>query len=307
MNTQAIYISRFCNICGNEGEFVRPEAGREGFICSNCSASSRLRAVMYVLGRCLRMGDVPVAGWAPDKRLRILESSGRSSYPMMLKDKFEYYNTEFDPDSELVDKPFSRFADFQNLAYDDEQFDYVIATDVFEHIREDEKALREVFRVLKHNGTFIMTVPYNHEWEKTLVRVKTEGDADIFLLPPEYHGGGGQTLAYRTYGRDLPDRLHAQGFSVGYLDLEVPKHRIVRQAVFIGTKGSSIDVGKFHIVNEEDAEGSPLKVSPLVLFRLFVVAKYNLVSVRHFASEVVRKFTDRFQKPSKRSKKETHW
>lgn len=300
MNSEKEYYSRFCNICGSEGEFVRPEFEREGHLCMNCSASSRLRAVMYVLGRCLDAGDLPVAGWTADKRIRILESSGRSSYPMMLNEKFEYYNTEFNPNSDLIKEPYTRFADFQKLAYPDGEFDFVIATDVFEHVRDDEEAFREVFRVLKRDGIFIMTVPYNHEWPKTLVRVRTEGDVDIFVLPPEYHGGGGQTLAYRSYGRDLLDRLHGYGFSVGYLDLEVPKHAITRQAVVLGKKGSYIDIGKFHVVREDGTDRSPLKVSPLLLFRLFVILKYNLFSFRHFTTELVRKFTDSFRASGKK-------
>lgn len=77
MNLHPEYGVQYCNICGSEG-----------YLCVNCSASSRLRAVMYVLGKCLDAGNLPVAAWKGNKRTRILESSGRSSYPMMLKDKF---------------------------------------------------------------------------------------------------------------------------------------------------------------------------------------------------------------------------
>jgi SAM-dependent methyltransferase len=207
----------------------------------------------------------------------------------MLREKFEYYNTEYDPKSPLTAQPFTAFADFENLAYQDEQLDYVIATDVFEHVRQDDKAFSEVFRVLRKNGAFIMTVPYDHEWEETLVRVKPEGDKDIFLLPPEYHGGGGQTLTYRKYGRDLLKRLQQHGFSVGYIDIEVPRFCIPRQFVFIGVKSSAIDLGKFYsVVDTGGSEHGP-KASPLILFRLFVTLKYNMLSVRHFVPEFIRK------------------
>lgn len=213
---------------------------------------------------------------------------------MMLREKFEYYNTEYDPQSPLTAQPFTGYADFEQLAYPDEQFDYVIATDVFEHVRHDDKAFSEVFRVLRNDGVFIMTVPYNHEWEETLVRVKTEGDKDIFLLPPEYHGGGGQTLAYRTYGRDLLKRLRKHGFSVGYIDIEAPHFCIVRQFVFVGVKSAAIDLGKFYFALDDVGKGKALKASPLILFRLFVMLKYNMFSLRHFASEVIRKLKDKF-------------
>ena len=218
---------------------------------------------------------------------------------MILREKFEYYNTEYNPDSELTKKPFTRFADFQNLAYADEQFNCVLASDVFEHIRDDENAFSEVFRVLKPNGVFILTVPYEHEWAETLLRVKAEGGKDVFLLPPEYHGGGGQTLAYRKYGRDLLDRLRRRGFSVGYLDLEVSKYNIDRQPVFIGMKSTYIDLSRFLVQEKDDISQKALKASPLILFRVFVTIKYNLSSVRHFASEVVRKLSDTFRNRSK--------
>lgn len=283
-----------CNICGSDKGFVKKEHEREGLVCANCGASSRHRAVVYTLGKCMGTGDIPLAAWPGDKAIRILESSGRMSYPMMLKDKFTYYNTEYHADPSVTEQPSKRFADFQRMAYGDNEFDYVIATDVFEHIREDDKAFREVYRVLKPAGTFILTVPYHHEWEKTEIRVKPEGDRDVFLLPPEYHGGGGQTLSYRTYGRDLLQRLDDYGFSVGCLELEVPRFAIGRQFVFVGVKSSYIDLGRFHASSVDEAIVSRLRASPLWLFRLFVTLKYNTFSIRHFVSEVVRKITEKF-------------
>ena len=35
-----------CNICGWEGRYLVPEKGKEGFICSNCSSTSRNRRVV---------------------------------------------------------------------------------------------------------------------------------------------------------------------------------------------------------------------------------------------------------------------
>ncbi len=283
-----------CNICGNEGKFLLKEGGREGNLCANCSASSRHRAVIYAFGLWRGTAGVPLAAWQPEKHLRILESSGRSSYPMMLKEKFEYYNTEYNPESDLINKPFTRYADFQNMAYPDNQFDVIIATDVFEHVREDDKAFAEVFRVLKKEGVFILTVPYDHNLEQTLVRVKVAGDKDIHLLPPEYHGGGGQTLAYRSYGRDLLDRLRRHGFSVGYLDLEVPRNCIDKQSVILGIKDSFFDLTLLQRSAGNGTE-SNVKASPLLPFRIFLIIKYNLFSVKHFIHEIGRRFTDTFR------------
>lgn len=285
-----------CNICGSASDFIRQELQREGFLCSNCSASSRHRAVVYVLGKCMDTGGMPLVAWPSRKEIRMIESSGRGSYPMMLKEKFEYFNTEYQPNVHIGEQPSNRYADFQQLSFPDRHFDYIIATDVFEHIREDERAFPEVYRVLKDNGIFILTVPYDHAREKTVVRVKTDGDKDIFLLPPEYHGGGGQTLAYRSYGRDLLDRLRECGFSVGCLELEVQRHAIVRQFVFVGVRSSYLDLTKFHSEPIDDVAYEKMQVSPLILFRAFLIVKYNVLSLFHFGSEVLRKLNEKLRK-----------
>ncbi len=45
------------------------------------------------------------------------------------------------------------------MLYDDDFFDVVVSFDVFEHIKNDQRAISEVYRVLKENGVLIFTVP----------------------------------------------------------------------------------------------------------------------------------------------------
>ena len=54
-----------------------------------------------------------------------------------------------------------------NLSLDNETIDAVIAMDVLEHVQEDDKALSEIFRVLKDDGIFFITVPaFQFMWSK---------------------------------------------------------------------------------------------------------------------------------------------
>jgi ubiquinone/menaquinone biosynthesis C-methylase UbiE len=46
------------------------------------------------------------------------------------------------------------------LPYPDASFDYVVCSEVLEHLPDDAAAAREIFRVLKPGGTAIITVPY---------------------------------------------------------------------------------------------------------------------------------------------------
>lgn len=54
-------------------------------------------------------------------------------------------------------------ADAKSIPFPDRSFDLVTSLDVFEHIEDDKKALRESFRVLKNGGFILLTVPA-HPW-----------------------------------------------------------------------------------------------------------------------------------------------
>lgn len=47
----------------------------------------------------------------------------------------------------------------QSIPFNDCSFDFVLAMDVIEHIKDDDKAIRELYRVLKPGGVVIIFVP----------------------------------------------------------------------------------------------------------------------------------------------------
>lgn len=53
--------------------------------------------------------------------------------------------------------------DVEEMEFPDDKFDYVFMTETLEHLLDYDKALREVSRVLKNGGSFIVTVP-NKDW-----------------------------------------------------------------------------------------------------------------------------------------------
>ena len=259
-----------CNICGWEGEFLRPEGDREGMLCGNCASTSRLRAVIYWLAKVTGNEGVPLHGWPRNPSVAILESSARGSYPVMLDDKFDYYATEFDPAKIEGGTEPRHFADFQNLHFGDGTFDVVIASDVFEHVRDDAAGYREIFRTLKPGGKLILTVPYTHAQPVTVRRVDTTGSNDVFLMEPEYHGGGGHTLTYRNYGRDLLTLLGEAGFAVAHALTGIPALGITPQSVILAQKGDFVD-----IPHRETGPGTIPSLGPLLPYRLFLLLKYN--------------------------------
>ena len=51
----------------------------------------------------------------------------------------------------------------KNLNLENEKFDTILAFDVIEHIKNDEQLLTEIFRVCKHGGILIGSVPYDED------------------------------------------------------------------------------------------------------------------------------------------------
>jgi SAM-dependent methyltransferase len=188
----------------------------------------------------------------------------------MLDEKFDYYATEFDPAKIAGGTAPRLFADFQDLHFGDGTFDVVIASDVFEHVRDDAAGYREICRTLKSGGTLLLTVPYTHAQPLTVRRVDTSGSEDVFLMEPEYHGGGGHTLTYRNYGRDLLTLLGGTGFAVAHAWTGIPALGITPQSVIVAQKGDFVD-----IPHREIAAGTIPSLGPLVPYRLFLLLKYN--------------------------------
>lgn len=50
--------------------------------------------------------------------------------------------------------------DAQYLGFDNETFDIIISSELVEHIPEPHKVIREVYRILKKGGLFILTTPH---------------------------------------------------------------------------------------------------------------------------------------------------
>lgn len=74
-------------------------------------------------------------------------------------------------------------ADATSIPQGDGAFDMITGLDIFEHVEDDERALREAFRVLKPGGIFLVTVPA-YPWlfsahDKFLHHVRRYARADM--------------------------------------------------------------------------------------------------------------------------------
>jgi SAM-dependent methyltransferase len=94
-------------------------------------------------------------------------------------------------------------ADATSLPFLNQSFDAVVMAEVVEHLIEDYKALKEVRRVLRGGGVFVLTVPYYHDDPEYHVRIHSPRSIERLLQATGFHiaryieKGGGFTILQR--------------------------------------------------------------------------------------------------------------
>lgn len=96
-------------------------------------------------------------------------------------------------------------ADLLNLPFDDESFDVVFCNHVLEHIEDDQKAMSELYRVMRKGAWGIFQVPMKRSLAKTYEDFSIKD-------PKERQKHFGQYDHVRWYGMDYFDRLKNAGF-----------------------------------------------------------------------------------------------
>ena len=238
------YIVGNCVVCGRQARFFYHDVAlwRESLNCQHCRSTSRYRSIARGLLRAINeLTGVEVLSLAAlphisNKRLSVYDTQPPfyfESFAYPIPDLLKisgWINVElsqFKPKQELG-KMLSNEVSNQNLeclTFPDASLDIVITSDVMEHVRLDECAHREIYRILKPGGIYLFTVPHDYSGKKTLERVQVidpdDPSKDVLLLEPEYHGDtnsddGAGVLAYRVYGKELEIFLIELGFDVEY-------------------------------------------------------------------------------------------
>ena len=117
--------------------------------------------------------------------------------------KLDHDYVTADIDSPIADVT----ADIINLPFNDNSFDVIFCNHVLEHVQDDTRAMKELFRVMKKGGMGIFQVPQD------LNRNVTFEDNSI-TNPKERAKIFGQYDHVRVYGKDYFDKLLSIGFEV---------------------------------------------------------------------------------------------
>ena len=99
--------------------------------------------------------------------------------------------------------------DVQHIPFKSDTFDCILCSHVLEHVPDDQKAMREMFRILRPGGWAILQVPLDGSRDKTFE------DPNI-TSPEERECVFGQRDHVRIYGLDYKQRLSDSGFIVQF-------------------------------------------------------------------------------------------
>lgn len=210
--------SSFCIVCGSHSTFVFADrALREDFRCNVCKASLRYRvqsqallsALTYVAGNAVKDCDSLESSIQQGlfKEFDIYEPGIVGPYEKRFSLVASYQRSYYWDDFPLGEsKDGVRNENLEALTFDDESFDLVITSDIFEHVRNPLRAFEEVARILKPGGCHVFTIPAQLPMrQKTVFRVDTSTEEDVHILPAHYHiaGDGGKSLVYTEFGVDF--------------------------------------------------------------------------------------------------------
>jgi SAM-dependent methyltransferase len=95
-------------------------------------------------------------------------SPSRCLYRVLKKRKgIEYISTDFESEF-IADKKY----DITHLPEADQSFDFILCYHVLEHIEDDQKAMSELYRVLKKGGQAFIQTPFKYDdiYEDTAIK-----------------------------------------------------------------------------------------------------------------------------------------
>jgi SAM-dependent methyltransferase len=235
MYSSAIIEKKYCCLCEHEVDLFLPYSisqkvftkeleiiGSDGknFYCPNCRCHDRARHLWLFLNKLELFQAInenfEILYFAPESVLfnKFLEKTNKITV------------ADFNPDTYKEISSKTMKVDIENIPFSDSSFNIVIANHILEHIKDYNKAIREIKRVLKTDGYAILQTPYSP--------VIYENFEDPFIntngLREKYYG---QSDHVRIFGERLFDDFMDAGFTVYKLGHEevLPEYDPVKYGV----------------------------------------------------------------------------
>lgn len=201
-----------CPVCGHRAPQFKTAGAvvkRPNAICPACGAFERHRLIAWHFARrgLLRAG-LRVLEVAPTPCLQRLVTGAGGE--IVAIDTTPYHG--------------AIQMDIEHMTFGDASFDAILCIHVLEHVADDRRAMRELFRVLKPGGWAVLMVPIRESMPAT------DEDPNV-TDPTERLRRFGQADHVRYYGADYADRLRAAGFRVEITAPDDPE--VIRRHAFL--------------------------------------------------------------------------
>lgn len=208
-----MYYEEMTNYFGGKKDFKAETLNADEYFCPICYSSDRDRLIvsfMKKIGLPQKSKEKQILQIAPAKAIEIW---------IYRKCKELIYHS-----TDLYMNNVTFISDIQNMKdIKDESYDYFICSHVLEHVKDDKKAMAELYRILKQDGIGLFLVPIDLNAKKI--------DEEWGLSEAENWRRFGQGDHCRRYvKKEMLDRLEKTGFIVTQLGKEYFGEEIFKEA-----------------------------------------------------------------------------
>ena len=241
METQCL-----CSICGFRGPFGH-EAGaasRDNYRCQKCKSMVRQRDVAQIIldefgaGKYLDITALVRSGLM--NNLSVYDVGIRGPLTSRLKDLPNYVQSYFWDEIEPGQLHNGiRCEDLRNLTFSDAVFDLIVSQEVFEHVFEPEKALAEIYRVLRPGGLHIFSIPVRYPIpDRSVNRASLFEGQVVNHAPATFHiaGDGSESLVVTEWGQDIIDAHAMAKLRLSIVRRSSPRIPDFHNATFVARK-----------------------------------------------------------------------
>lgn len=169
----------------------------ENFSCPNCYSHDRERHIFKFFDK-LDMWDKNII----DKKILHIAPERHIQEKIRQMNTEEYICGDLYPTSDTIVR-----VDITDIQYNDNYFDFILCNHVLEHVPNDIKAIKELYRVLKSGGYAILQTPYSQMISNSFENI----EINTKELRRKYYG---QSDHVRIYGQDLFEKIKLAGFKL---------------------------------------------------------------------------------------------
>ena len=206
----------YCPCCGKSARrFLEKGNGievRSNAVCPHCGSLERSRLLyLYLKDKTnIFLNDPSILHFAPEDALKV-HFAANPNYT----------------DADLNPNLASHQMDITDIRFQDNHFDYIICSHVLGHVPDEQKALKELYRVLKTGGNLFLMSLMDLDADQTL------HDAN-YATPDQKLRNYGEKDLERLYGNDFAERIKAENVRIEKIDYRMNFSAEDRQKMALG-------------------------------------------------------------------------